>query len=1084
MNADSADPLSPVRSRPWDKHAALLFDLDGVLTDTAAVHAAAWKRVFDDFLAVRAKDRPVVPFSVEEDYAAYVDGRPRYEGVATFLASRGIRLEHGSPKDATDAMTVCGLGNRKNEYFAAELDEHGVEVFFDAVALLDAARAAGLTTAVVSASKNARRVLAAVGLLDRFDAVLTGLEAEARGLVGKPAPDTFLAAAADLGVRPKDAVVLEDAVAGVRAGRAGGFGLVIGVDRVQRPEALAENGADVVLADLRALLRPSVPLPARAPAVEAPAALDVRAEGIVVALPPGGWPADPKELDGVVLELREHGVDVVVVDEPAEVGAEVAAMADRLARRGIGSGLLLCIGWVPPFERSRATERVVVASTGTDGAAAEACLAGLRRQVDRRDGRGLPSIDTDPRWTVVLTGDSLAERRPAQSILTVSDTVFGTRGVREEDSHGALPRVLAAGVYDESAEPPTLLEGPSWTGLHLLRHLDHGADRRLLDLRTGVLVREQPAEPVALRTLRFATLARPGGGVLRAEGAIEWLHAGTALLLPPVDGTFERRQRGHVSTARSSAVRGGSISAAAVQEEHTRGDTRVVDRLVCLRADRAGRPRTEAAMTGLAGLEDMGVDGLLAEQRAAWAGRWDDALVEIEGDAELELGVRFSLFHLIGSTPTEGEAAVGARGVSGPAYRGHVFWDTDVFMLPFFAATHPESARAMLEYRIRRLGPAREAAERDGRRGARFPWESAGDGHDVTPREDRPLDGPVIPILTGELEEHIVADVAWAAMQYVAWTGDEDFLRGQGGPLVLETARYWASRVETDPDGRGHLRGVIGPDEYHEDVDDNAFTNVIARWNLRRAAELAEAGRGDVAADEVAQWRRVADSLVDNYDHDTGLYEQFAGFFDLDDVVVSRIATTPLAADLVLGRPFVHRSTVIKQPDVLMLHHLVPEETAPGSLETNLAYYEPRTSHGSSLSPAIHAGLLARLGRLDEAVRLFRMACRLDLDNLTNTTAHGLHLATFGGLWQALVFGFLGIRPTPAGLTLDPRIPSGWGHLRLHLRHRGRRVQVVACSDRVEVTVDGPLTLVVDGAPVEVVATGRWRRAGDRWSPA
>lgn len=199
---------------------------------------------------------------------------------------------------------------------------------------------------------------------------------------------------------------------------------------------------------------------------------------------------------------------------------------------------------------------------------------------------------------------------------------------------------------------------------------------------------------------------------------------------------------------------------------------------------------------------------------------------------------------------------------------------------------------------------------------------------------------------------------------------------------------------------------------------------------------------------------------------------------------MSRIATVPLAADLVLGRPFVHRSTIIKQPDVLMLHHLVPEETAPGSLLPNLDYYEPRTSHGSSLSPAIHAGLLARAGRLDEAVRLFRMACRLDLDNLTNTTAQGLHLATYGGLWQALVFGFLGMRPTAAGMSVDPRIPPSWGRVRLHVRHRGRRVQVTADPDDLEVRVDGPLTVLVAGDPVEVADTGRWRWVGEQWSPA
>lgn len=686
--------------------------------------------------------------------------------MATFLASRGIRVPHGSPDDPPDLETVCGLGNRKNGYFAAELDRRGVEVFDDAVALLEAGRSAGLATAVVSASRNARRVLAVAGLLARFDAIITGVEAEERGLVGKPAPDTFLAAAADLGVQPRDAVVLEDSVAGVRAARAGGFGLVVGVDRVERPETLAENGADVVLADIRSLVAATTPTQL-APPPPAAAPVELRAEDVLVALPPNGWPGDAAELDDVVRSLRGHDIDVVVVEGLSEARTALDSMAARLGVRGIGSGLILCTGWVAELERTDRAHRAVVAPS--DGAAG--CLAQLRGQLERRAGRALPSIDLDPRWTVVLTGDTLAGRRPAQTLLTLSDTRFGTRGVREEDGHGALPRVLAAGVYDESTVLPVLLEGPSWTGLHLLRHLDHAADRRILDLRTGVLVREQPAEPVPLRTVRFVTLARPGGGVLRAEGAMDWLHAGTPLLLPPVDGSFERRQRGHVSTARVTAVRGGSISAAAAQEEHRHGQRRVVERLVCLRADPAGRPRTESAVEGLAELENLGVDRLLAEQRAAWARRWEDALVEIEGDPELELGLRFSLFHLIGAVPTEDEAPVGARGVSGPAYRGHVFWDTDVFMLPFLAATCPAAARAMLEYRIRRLGPAREAAERGGHRGARFPWESAADGRDVTPREDRPLDGPVIPILTGELEEHIVADIAWAALQYVAWTG-------------------------------------------------------------------------------------------------------------------------------------------------------------------------------------------------------------------------------------------------------------------------------------------------------------------------
>jgi len=232
---------------PYD---ALLFDLDGVVTDTAAVHAEAWKKLFDDFLLARGAE----PFTIAEDYVRYVDGKRRYDGVASFLDSRGIALPRGGPDDDPDKPTVYGLGKRKDRYFLAALDEQGAVVFDDAVVVLDAARDAGKRLAVVSASENCDVVLRQVGLLDRFEVRVTGKEAAAWNLPGKPAPDTFLRAAELLGVAPALAVVLEDAIAGVQAAKAGGFGLVVGVDRGDAGPGLAANGADVVLSDLRVLV--------------------------------------------------------------------------------------------------------------------------------------------------------------------------------------------------------------------------------------------------------------------------------------------------------------------------------------------------------------------------------------------------------------------------------------------------------------------------------------------------------------------------------------------------------------------------------------------------------------------------------------------------------------------------------------------------------------------------------------------------------------------------------------------------------------------------------------------------------------
>lgn len=235
---------------------ACLFDLDGVLTDTAAVHNRAWTQTFDEFLRRRAEatGEPFVPFDPGADYNAHVDGRKREDGVRAFLASRGVELPEGTPDDPPTADTVWGVGNRKNELLLATLERDGVEVYEGSRRYLQAAKDAGLRRAVVSSSANTAQVLAVTGLDALVELRVDGLSARERGLPGKPAPDTFLAAAADLGVSAAQAVVFEDALAGVRAGRAGAFGYVVGVDRVGQAEALREQGADVVVQDLEELL--------------------------------------------------------------------------------------------------------------------------------------------------------------------------------------------------------------------------------------------------------------------------------------------------------------------------------------------------------------------------------------------------------------------------------------------------------------------------------------------------------------------------------------------------------------------------------------------------------------------------------------------------------------------------------------------------------------------------------------------------------------------------------------------------------------------------------------------------------------
>jgi beta-phosphoglucomutase family hydrolase len=239
-----------------DTTRACLFDLDGVLTDTASVHAAAWKQMFDEYLRARAErtGEPFEPFDVKKDYGPYVDGKPRLDGTRGFLTSRGITLPDGDPGDGPDAETVNGLATKKNDLVNEKIRTVGVDVYPGSVRYLHAVREAGLTTAVVSSSANAELVLRVAGLADLIDHRVDGVVAKQRNLPGKPAPDTFLAAAADLDVPKEHAVVFEDALAGVESGRAGGFGFVVGVDRLGQADALREHGADVVVADLADLL--------------------------------------------------------------------------------------------------------------------------------------------------------------------------------------------------------------------------------------------------------------------------------------------------------------------------------------------------------------------------------------------------------------------------------------------------------------------------------------------------------------------------------------------------------------------------------------------------------------------------------------------------------------------------------------------------------------------------------------------------------------------------------------------------------------------------------------------------------------
>ncbi|MBC8092180.1 MAG: glycoside hydrolase family 65 protein, partial [Pseudonocardia sp.] len=487
-------------------------------------------------------------------------------------------------------------------------------------------------------------------------------------------------------------------------------------------------------------------------------------------------------------------------------------------------------------------------------------------------------------------------------------------------------------------------------------------------------------------------------------------------------------------------------------------------------ADRSLTAVRDEVSATLTTARHTGWDALVAAQREYLDAFWDDADVEIKGDDELQQATRFALWHLLQATARAEGRGIAGKALTGTGYEGHVFWDTETFVLQAMTALRPEITRHALEWRHSTLDRARDRARQLDLRGAAFPWRTI-DGVECSGYWP-----------AGAAAFHINADIADAAIRYVESTGDDDFLRSTGIDLLVETARLWASLGHHGRDGAFHVLGVTGPDEYSALSDDNVYTNLLAQRNLLHAAAWARrhpdsAVRLRVDADEIDGWEAAGKAMAVPYDTDRGVHPQAAGWTDRPRWDFD--ATGPELYPLHSHFPYlqIYRKQVIKQADLVLAMHVRGDAFTDEEKARNVAYYEAVTVRDSSLSACSQAVLCAEVGHLDLAHAYLAESALADLRDASHDSSDGLHLAALAGTWIAVVAGFGGMRQVDGELRFRPALPGTLSRVSFRLRHLGRRLRVTVTPGRTRYDLlDGePLTvqheqesvLLSTGEPVE-----------------
>jgi len=1016
---------------------AVIFDLDGVITQTALVHSAAWKKMFDDFLKSWSEkhNMPFREFDHERDYLPYVDGKPRYKGVQSFLEHRGIGIPFGDASDSPSMETVCGLGNRKNEVFNEVLERDGVQVYLTTVALIHELIENNIKVGVASSSKNCKVVLKAAGILDLFGTRVDGEVSAELGLHGKPEPDIFTVAADNLGVTYDRSVVVEDAVSGVQAGKKGNFGLVLGIAREENEKELSRNGADIVVKDIA----------------------DVGLQGIN---------------DWFVKGLEEDKWSLTYLDyDPKKERSREALLA-------VGNGYFGTRGALEETSENQANY------PGT-------YVAGLyNRLVSEVGGRDVENEDfvNIPNWlplTFKIDNGDWFDPNKTEIIDFYRNLDLTT---------GLLSRVL---TVDDKKGHKTLIQSRRVASIenpHLaaisyeITPLNYSAKLTVKSGLDGNIINAGVERYKQLNQQHLAPVKCGGIGnnsYLVARTVQSNIEIAEAAKLKIFNDGIEIHPE-IIITKQISRV-DSEFSA-----DVYKNDILKVEKTVAIFTsnDKLDKPPLQAA-SELAKSETSFLE-ILKSSSKQWEEIWNKIDVVIEGDRMGQKLMRMHLYHLMVSFSEHNkniDASITARGLHGEAYRGHIFWD-ELFILPFYAMHFPEAAKSMLMYRYRRLGKAREYAKEYGYKGAMFPWQSGSDGREET---------QVIHLnpLTGEwgddyssLQRHVSLAVAYNIYEYYAITGDHDFICGFGAEMFLEICRFWAGRSVKNPDtGRYSIKNVMGPDEFHEaypesaqgGLKDNTYTNLMVAWAMEKAVGLWESlnsenqarlnAKINFTSNELSEWKDISGHL--NIVMEGDILAQYDGYFELKELDWNYFREkygNIYRMDRLLkaeGKS-ADEYKVAKQADTLMTFYNLPEDEVNKILDKlgyhlrkdylrlNMEYYLQRTSHGSTLSRVVHAQLANIIGNRKLSWELYSDALSSDYNDIQGgTTGEGIHAGVMAGTVLVAIQTYAGVDLRSGELKISPNLPNAWRKLSFRFSLKEDRFNISVSRELLEVRYSG-----------------------------